>query len=114
MYTINFDHSARGKSGSIKDGIITFANAEEKRINVFSIPCAGEGYRTHIFADGRYMTHVIGHSIDDKLQLTKHWSLVGQATILFRGKRLTSTANEEGRIDESQFEVVYTEEEEQS
>ena len=79
---------------------------EEKRIELVSIKCPGEGYRTHLFADGRYVLSVPGHSCDpDTLTLHRYWSCVEQATILFCGKELKDHCPI-GYLAEEDFEVV--------
>jgi hypothetical protein len=77
------------------------------RIKIIDIEAPGQGYQAHVFADGLYMTSVRGHSVDaDGMSLCRHWSLVDQAHILFRGYPL-DTLNPNGHITPAQFGVTY-------
>ena len=79
---------------------------EIRRIELVSMRCPGEGYRTHLFADGRYILSVPGHYCDpEKLMLFRHWSEVSRATILFRGRELKDYCPV-GYICEEDFRVV--------
>jgi hypothetical protein len=76
------------------------------RIELACMSCPGEGYRSHLFVDGKYIMSIPGHSCDpESLRLFRHWSEVSQSTILFRGRELKE-ADPDGYICSEDFRVV--------
>ncbi|KKQ54882.1 MAG: hypothetical protein US83_C0003G0014 [Candidatus Falkowbacteria bacterium GW2011_GWC2_38_22] len=84
------------------------------RITLVSLPCSGEGYRVHVFADGTYVCDVCGHCAGTSFILNRHWSVVGEAKIYLRGKLLTKNLVDKffGLIQPKDFEVIYEDEDE--
>jgi hypothetical protein len=83
--------------------------AQTSRITFVSLPAGGEGYRTSVFADGRFMVDIPGHSCDPKTgKLNRHWSQVDDAMVLFRNKPLEDM-DPDGYIEPNQFTIKYGE-----
>lgn len=79
----------------------------EPRCQLVTLTCPGEGYRTHLFVDGRYVLSVPGHSCDPETgMLFRHWSEVNQATILFQGRPLKDL-NPVGYLCKEDFRLVF-------
>jgi hypothetical protein len=75
------------------------------RITIISLPCPGEGYRTHLFGDGQFMLSIPGHSTDGGGELYRHWSEVDEVQLLFRGEPLRDM-NPSGFISKDDFAIV--------